>query len=247
MFEKILRRREPPHLYTLDIPRLLIKAVRLKNHEKFDLLDLGCGDGAKLFALKQRGLLKNAYSIVGVDISPERVGTVERKIEGVKGIVSDAYCVKELGENSFDIIICSSLIEHVENDLLLLKEIRRLLRLGGVVFFHTSLKKWYGFWLYRRNGKFVLAPEHVRDYPSKEELLNLVKSAGFRVIDYKVYPHRGFSLEDALVLLRHNFEWIGSSSFIENDQKRREALRKLRLPIKPIGFSLIDVLAEKYM
>ena len=63
------------HFYGRDIPRLLEQGLVSLNHSsrKFNLLDLGCGDGGQIFALHEKGLLANAEKTTGVDISSERI------------------------------------------------------------------------------------------------------------------------------------------------------------------------------
>ena len=61
--------------------------------------------------------------IIGVDIYRARIERLKSNLPFVRGIVSDALNVKELPSHSFDFVICSQLIEHVEDDGALLLEI----------------------------------------------------------------------------------------------------------------------------
>jgi SAM-dependent methyltransferase len=92
---------------------------------KLQLLDIGSrdvGDGGTfrfLFDDTER------YEYVGVDMEPG---------DNVDVVVSDPYHFDELGERTFDIILCGSCIEHSEFFWLLGSEIKRRLRPGGAVF-----------------------------------------------------------------------------------------------------------------
>jgi SAM-dependent methyltransferase len=241
MVTRLLRIREPPHFYTGELPALLEMAVKLKASGSFAILDLGCGDGAKLFALRQRGLLENAETIVGVDFDPLRIARLKQsEWKNLTALVSDACDVKGL-QSKFDVVLCSALIEHVPDDRRLLKEIKRLLADDGVVFLRTTLKRKYGFWLYRRNGVFVLAPEHVRDYPSIEALFALIDSEGLQVAEYKITPMGWVSIGDALLFVLHNFGLVDVAKVKPNAGFWR-VMKLIKTPIKPYGFSLIDMI-----
>ena len=168
------------HFYTIMKCSLLQQILLEKSRRgHFSVLDLGCGDGRLLFSLQFQGLLKKVNRVVGVDISEARIERLAENVGGVTGLVSDACDVEELDDRSFDVIICSQLIEHVPNDHALLREIRRLLKEDGWAYISSVIKKPYGFWLYRHDGQFRLDPTHVREYPSKDFFLLLLESEGF--------------------------------------------------------------------
>jgi len=235
---------EALHFFDYGLPPLLEKAVTSKGERTFHILDLGCGDGAKLFALQQSGLLKRANTIVGVDLSASRIKTLEKEVKGARGIISDAANVTELNEGSFDIIVCSSLIEHVPNDGQLLKEIRRLLRQDGTTYISTVLKKRYGFWFRWSNGFSKLDRGHLREYSSPEEFLHLLEGEGLEVEEHEVTPIQ-FPILDGVVRAIVRLGWMQPDSarhiFMQRPLVAR--LRKLRVPA--IGYSTIEVLAKK--
>lgn len=123
------------HFYDYEVPRLLEWGLLEKSRKgRFSILDLGCGDGRLLFSLQFQGLLKNVDRVVGVDISETRVRRLVENVSGVMGLVSDACKVEGLDDGSFDVVICSQLIEHVPNEHALLREIRRLLKDDGYIY-----------------------------------------------------------------------------------------------------------------
>ena len=103
-----------------------------------------------------------------------------------EGFVGDVEKLDHIQDNTFDIAISSQVIEHVSNDVRMLKEVFRILKPNGYFYVSTVIKKWYGFWIYWKNG-FKLDPTHVREYGSSEEFLRLLKESGFKIIKYKVY------------------------------------------------------------
>jgi len=113
-------------------------ALALKSCRKPAIVDLGCGDGRIIFALHKKGALRNVGEIIGVDISKARIERFKTNLPFVRGIVSDASNVKDLLSHSFDFVICSQLIEHVEGDDALMLEIKRLLKNGGIAYLSIS-------------------------------------------------------------------------------------------------------------
>ena len=184
-FNSFLRySKEHVHFYEEDVSPVLQQglALALRGCRKVSIVDLGCGDGRVIFALHRRFSLKNVGEVVGVDISRERIERLKKNLPFVKGIVSDASNVKELPSHSFGFVICSQLIEHVEDDARLLLEIKRLLKCGGIAYLSSVVKKHHAIYFYYKNGSFKLDPSHVREYKSVDEFVDLVTSKGFEVI-----------------------------------------------------------------
>lgn len=108
---------------------------RIKNLYFTDplILDVGCGAGFLCNDLAQKG-----YRIKGVDISEESLDVARKydstkKVEYIRG---DAYELP-FDENSFDIVSCLDFLEHVERPQDIIHEISRVLKPGGLFFFHT--------------------------------------------------------------------------------------------------------------
>ena len=96
-----------------------------------NILEIGCGSGALLQALKPHG----PAGMVGIDLAPYPIDY------GRKRYSLDLRCCR-LGEASFekgtfDLVVMIDLVEHVENLPSFLREIGRVLRPGGEVFLLT--------------------------------------------------------------------------------------------------------------
>lgn len=103
------------------------------------LLDIGCGDGS--FTVILRDTLKTRETI-GIEISPEAISILEKK--GIKACQLD---IDEQNfpftDDSFDIVYCGEVIEHLFNPDHLLKEIYRVLKPGGKCIITTpNLSGW---------------------------------------------------------------------------------------------------------
>lgn len=105
------------------------------------------------------------------------------------------------GDSSFEGILCSHVLEHVENDLLALKEFHRVLAPGGWLL--LSVPVYRGLESTEEEGPEKLSPEercrrfgqgdHVRLY-EKNSLIARVKSSGLRVkrLDVNTFGEKTF-------------------------------------------------------
>ena len=232
------------HFYSEEVSVLLESGLALANKvvKKPSIVDLGCGDGRLIFALYKRGLLKNVGEIVGVDISEERIGRLTKELPFVKGIISDASNVKELPDSSFDFVICSQLVEHVEDDDMLVQEIRRLLKVGGLAYISSVIKKWYGVYFYFRGGSFRLDPTHVREYSSVDEFVSLIANNGFEIVDVKTHRVM-FPLLDLIIRLFIRIGLLEPNVRFYQQHKVLSKIRRVRMPV--VGYRSIEVLAKK--
>lgn len=111
----------------------------IKSHFPSDLnlkiLDIGCGYGAFIFALRQFGY-RNVW---GVDISQQQVDTAIRL--GIVGIErKDIFsALQESDDASYDCVIAFDVLEHHSKSelIVLVDEIYRVLRNGGVLISHV--------------------------------------------------------------------------------------------------------------
>jgi SAM-dependent methyltransferase len=111
------------------------------------LLDVGCGLGGKLLFYAEEG----AKNIIGIDIRPKSVqATAELAQAQESSIGSRIHPVLADGEylpfpsDSFDVVTCVNVLEHVTNPGSLLSECKRVLRPGGrfFLFFPPFYSPW---------------------------------------------------------------------------------------------------------
>lgn len=113
-------------------PWILNKLRTLCDH-KGTILDVGCGGGFLSNVLARQG-----YKVTGVDLSEEslKVASHHDVTGTVKYEVADAYKLPYADE-SFDAVCAMDFLEHVESPETVIKEFSRVLRPGGLFFFHT--------------------------------------------------------------------------------------------------------------
>lgn len=228
------------HFFDSALSEILENLLRsLKN---FSLIDLGCGDGRLLYSMYRKGLLKNAEKVVGLDISEERIRKLRTTLPFINGITADVQNMKKIRSGSFDLVVSSQVIEHVPNDIKMLKEVYRILKPNGHFYVSTVIKKWYGFWIYWKNG-FKLDVTHVREYRTEEEFLNILKNNGFGIIEWKI-DNVSYPILDLLIrlLIRLNLVEPSPSFYLRHDTLRNF---RNKLKLKVVGYKTIEVLGVK--
>ena len=117
-------------ILTLNETSFLEKII--PNLKEKKILDLGCGRGEFLTAMKDKG-----YDIVGVEPDPDKLEAIEKNKEENK---TDAEVIIAPGEKipfpeaTFDLVYCSDVLEHCKDPRQLLKESYRVLKPQGQMY-----------------------------------------------------------------------------------------------------------------
>jgi len=181
-------------------------------------------------------LCADGREVMATDIVPSYRHELERLFDGKSNVRIGKYdLVEEAPEefvaDPFDSVVCLNVLEHIENDLFALDQIRGVLKPGGKLALLVPAHQF----LY---GEFDRAVGHFRRYGRRELTVNLEK-AGFAVREVKF-----FSLVAALPwlingrLLKRDYLPAGQA----NLANRLVPLLKLeRLIGPPCGLSLIAI------
>jgi len=110
--------------------RVVLK--RLNNSEK--ILDIGCGDG---YLMNLMGSIGNI--VVGIDSEFNGVKNASKKLFKYKNcFVVQANCYKLPFDNaSFDSVVLADVIEHLQKPEYCISEIRRVLKVNGILILTT--------------------------------------------------------------------------------------------------------------
>lgn len=106
-----------------------------------DILDVGCGDGGFVVAMK-----KHCYSVKGCDVSHENIEMA--KLRARKWGIDEGLLVESGGtslpyaNDSFDVVVMFDVIEHVANIPAIIAETHRVLKPGGYFFSSTPNRLW---------------------------------------------------------------------------------------------------------
>jgi 2-polyprenyl-3-methyl-5-hydroxy-6-metoxy-1,4-benzoquinol methylase len=141
---------------------------RISKISATSLLDVGCGDGT-LLAVARRAR-PDIREWAGADISPAQVERNRQRSTGVDFYVLDVE--KEAIGRTFDVVLCSEVIEHLVDQSAAVSHLARMLNPGG----HLVLTC--------PTGRMYTTEEHfghVR-HPTRDELVRHAERAGLRVL-----------------------------------------------------------------
>ncbi len=178
--------------YLRKAQKSLISMLDIKENIKF--LDIGCGTG---WAIGQAAKsADNKGSFYGVDLSPKMIEKAKENFRDRNNfyfIVANSESIP-IDDNLFDIIICTNSFHHYLNPGKALKEMRRLLKIGGKLYI---LDPTADFWYIKAADKLIklLEPGHVKIYSTKEFKSMIIESglkyAGCQIINFHQKVHIG--------------------------------------------------------
>ena len=182
------------------------------------ILDVGCGDCARLLNIAQSGVFPGAH-LTGLDLqfNDTVTGAAERAgIELVEGNIESFTN----GETKFDLILMHQLIEHLYNPVAALENVGRLLCPGGIALIDTPHWPSLDFRLFKgRHWGGYHFPRHFNIF-STESLKTTVERCGLHVVRHGFLPSPGFwiiSLRNRLGLASGErsgslLEWLSFSN-----------------------------------
>lgn len=181
------------YLFFLDI----IKKCNLYSKKNISILDLGCGDGHFIRMLQNEGF-KNIY---GLDISTTRIARARQMTGlGPKKIKKSLAEKASFGDNYFDLIICSEVIEHIEKPKDILLEIKRLLKKGGIFILSTPNEEKINYSRCVHCSQMTSRSGHLHSF-SLESLKLMIKSHNLHYVNsyYLISNIKPFNALNALI------------------------------------------------
>ncbi len=200
-----------------------------KDFANINFLDAGCGEGYYITLLKD--LTK--WKITGIEFDAGLVDQARRwnfssENDRNLSIEQDNLLHLKFDDEIFDLVLCSEVLEHIDDDIRAAKEIYRVLKKDGSAFItvpnvnypfiwdplnwirkklnlghFSSLNTWFGgIWSY----------DHKRLY-SVETLSNLLINAGFEIVEVKVLTHHGIPFN---ILILQLFKKLLTSRVVPN-------------------------------
>lgn len=164
--------------------RTITNLIRELPHDS--VLDLGCGDGSLLAELSTNICSK----LAGADISLEALNIARKHLPDIELFQADLEG-KFISHHRFDIIVMSEVLEHIENDEVLLSQIAPACRYvvisapGGPP---DKIDKRYG---------------HIRNY-SGRLIMEKLQRNGFDVVMYKRWGWPFYDLQQYLAYDENN-------------------------------------------
>lgn len=136
------------------------------------LLDLGCGSGWLADRLTPWG------AVTGVDLADEVVADAARRYPRVRFVSADFTAALPLGDERFDVVVCSEVIEHVEDQPGLVALMAARLHAGGVAIVTCPNRRGAAAW-WSQPG---LRPQPREAWLTPAELRGLLH-AGFEIVE----------------------------------------------------------------
>jgi len=128
------------------------------------ILDAGCGSGRNMVELASRG------TVTGIELSQTSVALARERERGE--VVAGSILQMPFAEDSFDLAMSLDVIEHLEDDLAALRELRRVVAPGGALLVTVPAYQW--LW----SGHDEINHHH-RRY-TRRSLQHVAKRAGWR-------------------------------------------------------------------
>lgn len=154
----------------------IVRKIEKKVGKKGSVLDIGCGNGMLLSKFKKRG-----WTVAGLDFSPW--AKIYAKKIGFK-LYSQSLDTQKIPKNRYDVIVCTSTLEHIEKPKEFLDDIYKILKHRGIAYFSGMPN--YGSILVKLGvAKFESnkPPMHV-SYFTPRSLNNVVRNSLFS--EYKI-------------------------------------------------------------
>ena len=166
------------------------------------VLDLGCGGGHNGALLKRAG----AREVVGVEQNAGAAAQARKRLDAVVQADLGHLDLSQLGDEPFDAILASDVLEHLaEPEEVLARALTRL-RPGGVVvvslpnvahvvvFANLLMKRW------PRKSSGIFDRTHLRFF-AKRDMVRLLEHAGLRVLRIQPYYTRHAAVRAACLVL----------------------------------------------
>jgi 2-polyprenyl-3-methyl-5-hydroxy-6-metoxy-1,4-benzoquinol methylase len=144
--------------------RLFKAYVVAREYAQGDVLEVGCGEGRGISLLLER-----ARSFTAVDKIKPVIDELQKKHPAGRFISMNIPPLSGLADNAYDFIASFQVIEHIQDDVLFLQEIYRVLKPGGTALLTTP----------NRKMSLTRNPWHIREYLPIE----------LKELAAKIFPH----------------------------------------------------------
>ncbi|KXK10323.1 MAG: putative S-adenosylmethionine-dependent methyltransferase [Microgenomates bacterium OLB23] len=109
------------------------------------VLEVGCGRG---FYIKSVSMFDFPREIVGIDVNAHYLEAAKRLNKDNKRVLLKKGSIYKLPfkDGYFDAVICSEVLEHLDNDLAGARELHRVLKKGGIALFSVPHQQYPFLW-----------------------------------------------------------------------------------------------------
>ncbi|NQV88628.1 MAG: class I SAM-dependent methyltransferase [Parcubacteria group bacterium] len=172
-----------PHLgFRMRAKIILKEALRISKSSA--VLDAGCGYGLYSMILAENGF----NHIDAIDLDQKRIeninnvlGELPRLRPSIKTHIGSITKLPFQNE-SYDLIICSEVVEHIRDDISAIKELARVLKPNGTLILSVPYNSKYNQRIFKMFG-------HERPGYTKENLSTLLRPEGVEITEDKYYEY----------------------------------------------------------
>lgn len=145
----------------------ILKTTVSRYGSNLQILDAGSATGGNSLMLSEMG-----HFVVSVEKS--KFGIEAQRLKKIDVVEADIGAMP-FPDESFDVVVCLDVLEHICDDLQAVKELFRVLRKNGIAIIAVpeSMKLW---------SAHDIAVNHLRRY-EKKDLLHLLRDGNFKIID----------------------------------------------------------------
>lgn len=180
-FEKHTTKNPIGRIFLDNFLNTVVKSIKHLNIDS--VLDVGCGEGFTLVRLKKAKIGKNYEGIEADDQAIELSKKLYPSLNIKKGDIYDL----PYKNNSFDLVVCTEVLEHLENPKKAYKELLRVSK--KYVLLSVPNEPWFTFQRMARFQNilhFGAHPEHIQHWGYRA-FLKFAKVKGVKVVEKK-YP-----------------------------------------------------------
>lgn len=163
------------------------------------VLDIGCGGG-----ILSEGLAKHGAIVTGLDVEPEAINTARLHAKQ-SNLAIDYVCqpIETFESNTFSIITCLEMLEHVKDPQCIIEHAERLLAPGGYLFLSTINRTLTAYATVIVAAEYLLnlLPRQTHDYDKfikPSELAHMVRQTGLEPIALKGMAYNPMTRKAAL-------------------------------------------------
>ena len=172
----------PPSVSVRQRARVILKYLKPNKGER--ILDAGCGIGYYSFELAT----KFGCKVDGIDIDAEDIELADQiaqkmHISTAEFSIRD-ICELKFDDETFDKVILTEVLEHIRNDEKVLKELNRILKIGGYLILSTPYVTVVEEYDEQKLKVSQVEGGHVRNGYSFERLSKLLNDTGFDVVEH---------------------------------------------------------------